>query len=213
MNEKIEELLELPSLHKVAIIFACVGLIAVIYWMNFYSPIADDLEKLTKKVDGRNGLAYQVAQQEAIAANLEKFSTEVARLNVELNKALAELPDKKEVGLLLQKVSDRAHDAGLEVRVFKPQSVEKKDFYAEVPVLVEVTGTYHQVATFFDEVGRLDRIVNLDNFDMKEPQVSEDVVSLTTSVVATAFRFLDEGERPNSEKGKGKRHRRKKKLK
>lgn len=208
MNEQIENVLELPISHKVGILFGTMLLIGAGYWFFFYSTASEEFAKIDKKVNGQNGLSYQIAKQEAIAANLDKFESEVDKLDIELNKALAELPDKKAVGILLEKISDKAHDTGLEVRVFKPRGEEKRDFYAEVPVAIEVTGTYHQVATFFDEVGRLERIVNLNQLQISEPEIGDEKVTLKTEVVATAFRFLDESERPKQDGKKGKKRRR-----
>ena len=130
-------------------------------------------------------------------------------LNFELDKALKELPDKKEIDQLLLKVSDRAKDSGLDIKLFKPRPEEKRDFYAAVPVDIEASGSYHQVATFFDEVGHLDRIVNLDNLAISDPIVDKKNVTLKTTVTATAFRFLDESERPQVEEQKEKKRRRK----
>ena len=70
-----------------------------------------------------------------------------------------------------------------------------KDFYAEVPVSIAVDGTYHQVATFFDEVGHLSRIVNINQITMKEPVVGDAQVQVKVGCTATTFRYLDEAER------------------
>ncbi len=208
MNENVEAVLEMPMLHKV---LALVGLVVVIlggYWLVFYSGSTAELEKITKKVEGPNGLRFQVAQQKGIAANLGQYLEEVEKLEIELKKALLELPDKQEIDSLLAKVSSVGQDAGLEIRLFKPKDEAKKDYYAEVPVEMEVYGSFHQVATFFDEVGHLDRIVNLDKFSMDNPDRGRDQITLRTTVVATTFRFLDESERPKKTEEKGKRRRR-----
>jgi type IV pilus assembly protein PilO len=126
-----------------------------------------------------------------------------------LKKALAELPDNKEIPQLLEKVADKAKDAGLDVRLFVPKAEQRKDFYAEVPVQIEVGGGYHQVATFFDEVSHLERIVNINEFSMSDPERTDSGLVLKTSLVATSFRFLDESERPKEDTATGK-HRRKK---
>lgn len=211
MNEKIEDILELPVTYKLGILFGTVLFIGAGYWYFFYSSNAEKIAELEKKINGPTGLTYQISKQEAIAANLDTFEAEVEKLDIELRKALAELPDKKEVGILLEKISDKAHDTGLEVRLFRPKATEKRDFYAEVPVSIEVVGTFHQVATFFDEVGRLERIVNLGELEMKDPVISDEKVTVTTQVQATAFRFLDESERPKTDgEGSKKRRRRRK---
>ena len=120
--------------------------------------------------------------------------------------------------MLLSKVSDTAKDSGLDIRLFKPQQEQKREFFAQVPVEVQVTGTYHQLATFFDEVGHLDRIVNLDNVHISKPEIDDDsVVKVQAEVMATAFRFLDESERKSLEEDEGgkkkKKGRRRKKRK
>ncbi|MCB0358553.1 MAG: type 4a pilus biogenesis protein PilO [Bdellovibrionales bacterium] len=206
MNEKLEGLIEMPVGKKAAGLGAMVALIAGVYWLMFYSSANTELADLEKEISGSNGLRFQVAEQRGIADNLDQFLAEVDTLELELKKALLELPDDREIHTLLAKVSSVGRDAGLEIRIFKEQEEQKKDFYAEVPVEMEVYGTYHQVATFFDEVGHLERIVNLGDIHMQEPKVDSDSVFLRTSVVATTFRFLSEDERPKpEEKAEGKR--------
>lgn len=208
MNENVEAVLEMPMLHKA---LALLGLVVVVlggYWGVFYSGASSELENIEKKVDGPNGLRFQVAQQKGIAANLDQYLEEVEKLEIELKKALLELPDKQEIDSLLAKVSSVGQDAGLEIRLFRPKEEAKKDYYAEVPVEMEVYGSFHQVATFFDEVGHLERIVNLDDFSMDNPERGKEQITLRTTVVATTFRFLDESERPTKKDEEGKQRRR-----
>ena len=213
MKEQLERIVELPVQYKLLLAGGVIGLILGFYWLNFYSGVAEEISVYKKKIDGKLGLKVKIAEQQAIAQNLDEFIAQVEKLDIELNKALAELPDKREIHQLLSRISDKARDSGLEIHLFKPQHEEKKDFYAKVPVQIEVQGTYHEVGTFFDEVGHLARIVNLDSFQMVEPEISDKQVDLKTAVVATAFRFLDESERPSTkdEEGKGKRRRGRKK--
>ena len=75
----------------------------------------------------------------------------------------------------------------------KPESYS--EFYADVPVQMEMRGTYHELAAFMDRVKRLDRIVNVSDIQLRQPRVEGDVVVLTASCTATTFRFLDEQER------------------
>ena len=125
---------------------------------------------------------------------LDSFLQEVSHLEGELQKALQELPDSREIPQLLERISDKARDSGLDVRLFRPQIEQLRDFYAEVPVDIEVSGTYHQVASFFDEVGHMERIVNLGTLSMSEPKKTNVGQILKTTVVATSFRFVDESE-------------------
>lgn len=233
MNENIENILEQPIQVRIGILVGTAVVLLAGYYFILFAPLGEDLEKTTKEVES---LELEISEKRGIAANLPRFEMEVDRLDVELAKALKELPDKKEIELLLAKISDKARDAGLDIRLFQPMPQQNRDFYAEVPVQIQVAGTFHQVATFFDEVGHLERIVNLNEFDMKVPaggsQQSDPAVigggaqkkgkvtnkqaapaiQLTTSVVATSFRFLEESERPDANKDKkdGKRRGKKK---
>lgn len=200
MNPQIEKVFELSLAKKISIMVGSIALIGGGYWMMFYSSTINDIATVTTEVDK---MKSEIAEKQVIAANLPQFESEVERLDDELSKALSELPDKKEVDELLDKISDKARDAGLDVRLFKPQAEQKKDFYAEVPVEIEVGGTYHQVATFFDEVGHLERIVNIDQFSLEKPEETEGRIQVNASVVATSFRFLDESERPKLESTDG----------
>ena len=209
MKEKIDQFFELPFPARLGIM----GGVLLVLGLGYYFIICRDtvtaMDESAQAIDAANA---EIREKSAIVRNLSRFTEEVKKLDVELGKALRELPDKKEIDSLLAKVSDKARDAGLDIRLFQPRAEQRKDFYAEVPVDIEVVGSYHQVATFFDEVGHLERVVNLDQFRLFEPKVTDDEqMSLRTAVIATSFRFLDESERPKAdEKGEGKKKRRKK---
>lgn len=211
MNAQLEKIFEKSPKTKLTIAAVSTGLICLLYWGMFYNRLGDEFSKVRKAIeDPTSGLRTKVTEQEGIRRNLEKFKVESAKLEQELTLAKKELPDRSEIPELLKKVSDKAQDAGLEVINFKPQQEIKHDYYADQPVAVEVTGSFHEIATFFDEVGHLPRIVNIDSFHLKDPQVGERDVSLTTTLTATTFRFLEESERPKkaAEKGAGGKKRR-----
>lgn len=207
MNESIEKVLELPIGAKAGILLGTVAVIFGGYWTMFQAPLSEQEVTLKAAVEQRES---EVAERRGIVANLSRYTAEVEQLDVELNKALKELPDKGEIHLLLSKISDKAQDSGLDIKIFKPSEEVKKDFYAEVPVAIEVDGTFHQVATFFDEVGNLERLVNLFDFSLLDPSAEDNIAVIKTSVVAKAFRFLDESERPKpQEENAGKKRRKK----
>ncbi|MFN8390493.1 MAG: type 4a pilus biogenesis protein PilO [Bdellovibrionota bacterium] len=206
MNELLEKIIELPMAARGAILGVFAAVIIGLYYIMFFGPVSEQLATMdadTKRIKD------EVALKTRIVSQLPKFLAEVERLDVELKKALAELPDNKEIAQLLEKVADKAKESGLDVHLFRPKAEQRRDFYAEVPVEIEVGGGYHQVATFFDEVSHLERIVNIDQFSMVEPKRGETGLNLKTSLVATSFRFLDESERPK-EDAAGAKHRRKK---
>jgi type IV pilus assembly protein PilO len=126
----------------------------------------------------------------------------VRELGAELKQAEAQLPDSKEIPDLLSNISSAGRDSGLEMISFRQKAEQLKDFYAEVPVEVAVRGNYHQVATFFDRVGKLDRIVNVGDIAMQGPKREGDLMIVDTACSAVTFRFLDEAEREQIAKEK-----------
>lgn len=207
MSDTLNTIVEMPLAKKAGMLGGGIMAVAVLFYLLVYSSLSEQYSKLDRDVNGPQGLKSSIAKEQGVAGNIVKFRAEVARLDIELDKALKELPDKKEVDLLLARISDKATAAGLDISSFKPQGERKREFYAEQPVEISVNGSYHQVASFFDEVGRLERIVNLDRFHVKEPVSSDEGISISTTVMATAFRFLEESERPQKADDKRKKKR------
>ncbi len=207
---------------KVAILIGSLCLLFGGFYFLFYQAELTELTQLEEDIDGPNGLKSKISLKRGIVRNLGEYKEKVRILDVELKKALEELPDEREMDVLLSKIADKARDSGLEIKLFRPGDEKKHEFYASVPVQVEVLGTYHQIASFFDEVGHMDRIVNLGDITLKNPNsnltkkgairgisMSQDKVKvvLESTVVSTAFRFLDENERPKKDKAEKRRRR------
>lgn len=201
MNELLDNILERPGIQKVAILVVTIILIAALYYSFLYSPRAEQVAKLADSVE--------IAQNEKMvktqkSANLLRLRKDLQQLDAELKKAVAQLPEKGEIAELLSNISAKAQQVGLDVLLFRPRPEAFRDFYAEVPVDITVKGNFHNTVSFFDEVGRMNRLVNIDNIGFKNPTVAGDRVVLETTSVATAFRFLDEAERKKVAEDKAK---------
>ncbi|MCB0352083.1 MAG: type 4a pilus biogenesis protein PilO [Bdellovibrionales bacterium] len=192
MNDVIKGILERPTGQKVGIIVGVLVFSTYIFWQYFYKKPSEDLQSHREQIET---LESKILTEKRLARNLDKVRQQVKELDEKLAFALQELPDKREIDDLLSSISDLASDAGLEVSLFKPLPENKRDFYAEVPVSITVAGTFHQIATFFDEVGQLPRIVNIDEITIREPDVKEAAVRVRADCTATTFRYLDESER------------------
>jgi type IV pilus assembly protein PilO len=141
----------------------------------------------------------------ALVANLDATRADVAELDGDLKKAVAELPDTKEIPDLLSNISSLGRESGLEIIQFKQRPERFEEFYAAVPVDILVRGTYYQVAAFFEKVGQMARIVNVSDVSIRSAaRVNGDTVMLDTSCAAVTFRFLDEAERERIAKQKEK---------
>ena len=192
MNQLIDKILELPKLQKIAVLVVVIILAAALYYSFLHVPLSDQIAKLADSVE--------IAKNEKLtkskkAASLPRLRQDLARLDLELKKAVAQLPDRKEVADLLSSITAKAQSAGLDVLVFRPRAETLQEHYAEVPVDITVKGNYHDMIDFFDNVRRLDRLINIDNIGFKNPTVNGDRVFVETTTVATAYRFLNEAER------------------
>lgn len=202
MNDMLERILDLPPRQRVMLLVGGVALLFFAYAYFLYWPRTALIED---KEQRRADLVIDRDRKKALVANLERTRQEVARLDGDLRKAVAQLPDTKEIPDLLSSISSLGRESGLEILQFKQRPEKFEEFYAEVPVDILVRGTYHQVAAFFDKVGHMARIVNVTNVNTKSPaKIEGDALELDTACVAVTFRFLDEAERERIAKQKEK---------
>ncbi|MBT8439801.1 MAG: type 4a pilus biogenesis protein PilO, partial [Gammaproteobacteria bacterium] len=104
---------------------------------------------------------------------------------------LRQLPNKTEIETLLTDISQTGISSGLEIELFKPEGLVPKDFYAEYPIKLKVTGRYHQFAQFVSGVAALPRIVTLQNIEI-QPADKDSGVKLSMELTAVTYQYLDE---------------------
>jgi type IV pilus assembly protein PilO len=143
-----------------------------------------------------------------VASNVGAFEQEVAGLERDLQKALKQLPDSKQFEDLLRDISTTGKQVGVRIKSIQREPEVPHDFYAEVPFRIEIEGTYHDLARFFERVGQLPRIVNVGALDVNVHSESRKGTNLKVVGTATTFRFLGEDEsRPAPKKHKNKARR------
>ncbi len=187
----MDKINKLPKQQKIALLACASVLLLVAYWFAMFDAKRQDLNASNDKLAQ---LQVQLAENRTLAADLPRFEKELKRLNAELTEALMQLPNDKELPVLLTDITTLGKNAGLEFKSFIPQPEVKKGFYAEVPISIELNGGYHDLAKFFDELSRLNRIVNVQSFSVDNVEVSPNAVMLTISGVATTFRFVNDAE-------------------
>lgn len=192
MNELLDKILDRPQPQKMAMLAVLIILLLAGDFLYFYAPQADEISRLTDEME--NARADKSRKQQ-LAANQPKLEEDLRDLDAMLKEAVAQLPNRKEIPELLKNISTKAKEAGLDILLFRPRGEVFQDFYAEIPVDILVKGNFYDVVGFFDEVGRLSRLVNINNIDFKNPKVVGNDVVLETSTIATTFRFLDDAER------------------
>ena len=154
------------------------------------------------KFDKIDGLEKQLAQVQAQLDKAKKNARELNDWRNKMKKKEAEyatvmraLPEKEEIPSLLAGISQAGNDAGLEFLLFQPKPESTRDFYSEIPVDINVSGSYHQVAMFFDKVASLPRIVNVRNIKMAPQSQSKGSNDLTTVCQAVTYKFIETPKR------------------
>ena len=201
----LEKFARLPKTWRLAAYPVIVALVVSAYGYALFLPAREELHAIQAR---QFELQRKLNEVRAVAANMGRFEGEIAALEKKFKIALRQLPDSKELPVLLTDVTSLGKNAGLEFKAFRPQDEVRRDFYAEVPIGIEFTGEFHEIAAFFDRVAKLPRIVNIAELDMTIGKESADTTVLSVKGRATTFRFLEESNAPDAGaapgKGKGK---------
>ena len=201
------KLSKLSKAQKLLIAVAILGALWGCFVWFLYMPQTEQITKLRGDLDSAK---TKLARLKNVEKNLRAFKKKYRDTELKFKQALKLLPDKHEIPTLLSSISNLGAQSGLEFLLFQPQKEVNRNFYAEIPLKIEVTGPYHNVATFFDKVSRLSRIVNIGDLKMtqaKAAKTKSDTVILKTGCTATTYKFIEAKEEPK--KGKKKRRRRK----
>lgn len=201
MNPNVEWVLKRPGYQRLlALLGVLVLIVGLFVWLIFLPQIEDYTKLLLKTAT----LQMQLESDQLRADNLPAFKAEYDKMLTQLEQALKELPNGREIPELLSSLSSRAKESGLNVQSFRPGQEKPIGFYAEVPVSLKFEGTFHQVANFFYAVGTLPRIVNINQVKIGKKRGSKtDGNLLSVDCLAITFRFL-ENPAP-AQKGKGKK--------
>ena len=191
-----EKLAKLPRSYRMALLPAIAILVCAGYVYFLYLPVSSDLEGIR---DQQLQLQRKLAEVRTVASNEEAVKQEIADLERELEVALRQLPNSKELPVLLTDITSLGKNAGLEFKAFRPKEETRRDFYAEVPIDIEFTGDFHDIAVFFDEVARLPRIVNVGSLDVVIASENSLDTVLQVKGNATTFRFLDDASKGEPE--------------
>lgn len=165
-----------------AVVFALV-------FFFYFKPKGQELDTL--RAD-RVKLEAEVKDLKAKKQELDRIESELVTMGQELKKLEVIIPQKKEIADILRRIQQLAFDARLEIIKFAPRGEIKKDFYAEWPIPIEITGNYHNLATFFDRLSNFERIFNIENFAIRAIQKQSDAVTVSSSFTAKTYYFLEE---------------------
>src|SRR5512138_1952253 len=195
MDRLLERILKAPLGAKIGVVAGVVVLLTVVNYfavgMNMGAPISDVEDQIRAAVQQQQQLDKEYIEKTAIANNLNQFRREKELLEQQLREALAELPEDKNIEDLLQLFQDRALKSGLKIDSIEPKAPTTERFFARIPIPMTVRGNYHEIATFFDALGRMRRIVNVSELALSDPKDVGGKVILNGKFLVTAFMFVD----------------------
>lgn len=173
------------------------GLAAIMLGAFYYFYWQDAVAKEEQKKSALATLQEDIRKLEAVAAQLDAFRNKVTQLEGDLARLRLLLPPEKETPDLMRKVEYLARQSNLIVRRFQPSATVSKDFYQEWPITVDVEGNYHNLALFFDRVGRLPRLVNVGNVKMRAGSKQTAVNTIAANCTATTYVYVDKPPEPS----------------
>jgi type IV pilus assembly protein PilO len=180
-----------------AFVVLAVGACGAFYYY-YEMPVKTELES-------RRGellkLRAQINKGVTTAKQLPEFKAEVTNLESRLENLRAVLPEEKDAADLLRRMQTVAAQSNLVIKSFKPAPVVTKQLHAEWPINLELEGTYHNLAMFFDRVGKFTRIVNITGVDIQDKTAPEADANITARCVATTFVLLDKPAPPKPGSG------------
>jgi len=179
---------KLPKQQKIAFAALIIVLPLVLFYFLLYSPEAEDIRKLQQS---ETTLKNELASLKEQTRDLAKFRQEKKRAEEQFAAISMLLPDKKEIPSLLTNISGLGTSSGLDFLSFRPKGEIPKQFYAEIPVEIQVHGQYHNVGHFLDQISKLHRIVNISDIKMGSPTRQKDEILLNTSFNLVTYRFIE----------------------
>jgi type IV pilus assembly protein PilO len=177
-----------PVLPRIIIL---IGLLLAVLLLGWWFGWRVQFEDLDAKNQQEVTLKEEWRTKKAQAVNLEEYQKQLAEINRSFGALLKQLPNASEMEALLVDINQAGLGRGLQFDLFRPGTELLRDFYAELPITIRVSGSYHDLGAFTGDIAKLPRIVTLNDIDVT---TAKDSAGLTMSAVAKTFRYLDEAE-------------------
>ncbi len=174
------------------------GLIGVVFlvvalFASYYFVWQNQRPELLRAQQEEQELRQTFEQKQRKAANFQAYKEQLKDMERSFGAMLRQLPGKTEVPSLLVDISQTGLAAGLEEKLFQPSSEVRRDFYAELPIKIRLTGSYHQLGNFVSGIAALPRIVTLHDIEIR-PENKDSIDQLVLDVTAKTYRYLEEDE-------------------
>ncbi len=183
----------LPLPVKILIAVAPAILIVAVVLFLFVMPKNKEIKALEKKIAAQEN---EIAADQVKVAKLPELTLENERLRKRLEELKQQLPEEKEVSTLLKQVSDLCISSGQKVQLWQPaqKKTHSSGIVFEIPVKVELSGSYHNLGYFFGSITKLNRIVNISDIKLSDPKPDKGVAVMKIAFTATTFSSVPEEE-------------------
>jgi len=168
----------------------------------YFVPIQNQAPDLERARQEEQDLMRAFDERQRKAANFDAYKAQLKEMERSFGAMLRQLPGRTEVPSLLVDISQTGLAAGLQEKLFQPAPEVRKDFYAELPIKIRLTGSYHQFGSFVSGIAALPRIVTLHDISIVPEGKDAGPARLTLDVTAKTYRYLDDSELATAEKGK-----------
>lgn len=187
----IDKLIKTSPLKRLTLMLIILISIIISYYFLGYMPLEREIKKLEEENLNLTTKYNQFkVKQENYLADLKKLN-QLESSYVYLRRVL---PSTTEIASFLSQLHEQSELAGLELLLIQPMDEEPQEFYIKIPVKLELKGRYHSLAKFFYNVGRLDRIINIEDIHLGEPTFEKGDIMLHAKVMATTFKSVEESE-------------------
>ena len=177
------------------ILMVCVAILFAGFWFL----IQGELEEYAGAQKKEEGLRETYMNKKGLAINLPAYQQQMDEMEQTFGSLLRQLPNTTEVPDLLVDITQAGLGRGLEFTLFRPEKEQPKDFYAEMPISIEVRGSYHELAQFGSDVAARPRIVTFGDINISSGGKDN---KLTMSAKARTYRYLEEGGAAKPDQGK-----------
>ena len=185
----IKKIMELPQQQQIMLAVLAAAALGL-FWHQLIFPVSAQMAALDQRV---NELLAEVETAQAIAARRPQFEADVQELSIQLDELKKVLPDEKETAEIVRRVEQLAVESDLSIRSFTPQATVAYEFYEDWPIRMSLEGSYNNLGLFFQRVANFQRIINVDNIEIKALSNTDPDRTISATCTATTFVLLEQG--------------------
>lgn len=189
MADSLDRMSSVPMSQKVLLLIIVLAGIGAAWYFLMFEDIQTNIKTETAKI---KTLQEDLAKEQDVKRNLEQYKKEIVELRRQREDMRRSLPESAEIAELLQQIHSEAKTSGLEISRWESESTTRESLYVRIPVSIKLTGTFQQISTFYFNLARLQRIVNIENIELVSLRKATDTQEerLVANSVATTFQYL-----------------------